>query len=453
MKHITRRRVLIGGSLSTAALSMPCGIRSLFRASIARAEGETPLRLVQMHKPNGTIPDQWLSATGVPGPILSPFAPYSSNMLVMRNLNLIDQPPAGVGQGHETLMLAWSTGGGVGSPYSPGGDDWRSTAASLDQRFAKESPFLGKKATLQVAANKSQNETPNVTLSYRGAGDPIFPELSPSTTYNRLFSTLMSSAPTAAQVALTRARARRASVLDFAKSDLAQLRTMIPTSGRETLDAQEASIRELEKLLDAGSGTPTTASASCAAAQYMPPTVSVANDRASIERVGKEYISVVKAVLTCDLARMVTFMWSPAAADVHHPNTSDSHHNISHKAHFSGSDATSRNQMVEIDTWYAQQAAKFLAMLQSSTDPFGGMLFDRTLMLYFSEISISHTGQDLPLVLFAGNQIGLKKGPVFDAQEKTAQDMWVTIANRFQVPITRLGNDRQFTGPISGLFV
>lgn len=422
--------------------------------AIARAQGESePLKLVQVHRPNGTIDHQWLT-DGRLGPILEPFADLEPR--VIRGLRIATAN--GGGSTHEGGMVTLATGAPIGSPRPPSPDDWRNTARSLDRRLAESSPHLvgARFPTLELTAHGRQEGAPEVanrTLTYDGPDLPIYPESSPSRVYQRLFSGFMPGGDTDEnwrQLAL--ARRRRASVLDFASADLARLRRLAPSSERARLDAHEAAIRELEMQLDDVEmpDVPTcTAPAS-------PPDLADTDAMNDVRRVGEAQLAIARAALACDLTNVVTFLWSAAASRVNftdlYPGMGTvQHHALSHR---NLDDASVWRPMAAIDRWYAERTAEFVRALGSQPAAGGGSLLDRTLVVYLSEVSRAHVHSftQLPVVLFGGSHVGLAAGPVIDVGDRSTNDLWLSIARRFEAPITTLGTADQGRGPIEGIF-
>jgi hypothetical protein len=207
-------------------------LASWLDAAIGRAQGQTaPKRLVIVHRPNGSIAEDWL-INGQRGPILEPFAGVWSHTLALKGVNV--RPSSGLTSGsHEAGLLTIMTGANLG-PTDRTNDDFRSTAESLEQTLLKRSPELSKPAikSLQLGAHGDQdggNETPNVTMSYSGPNTPLYPDLSPNEVYARLFADLMPGG-TMDDAELLARRARRKSVLDYLTADLARARAQFPAS-------------------------------------------------------------------------------------------------------------------------------------------------------------------------------------------------------------------------------
>jgi hypothetical protein len=434
----------LGGAGAAGALA------AWLRTSVASAEGDLPIRLAIVHRPNGTVPSQWIVG-GAPGPVMAPFSELHDNMLALDGLRIA--PSMGEGSAtHEGGMVTLATGAPIGPSRNPGGDDWLNTARSLDRRLADASPFLSSRMfrTLELAAHNRQDGSPEVansTLSYEAPGEPVFPDVNPVNVYMRLFASL---APREDESALLRARARRRSVLDFAKSDLAALRTIAPASERERLDAHEAAVRSLELRLDE--------SATTCVAPGTPTDVSDTDSYVEVAARAELMMAAMRAAFACDMVGVTSFMWSMSASRVQFENLYDGmprvqHHSLSHDD--VEGDSNVRRTIAAIDSWYGERTAAFISSLRDAADPAGGSLLDRTLVVYWSEVAIPnlHTFDDLPVVLFGGSDVGLPAGPVRDVAGATTNDLWRAIFARFCAPEERFGTADMQTGSLDTLLL
>lgn len=440
-RHALNRRSLLQLAGGSAALAGWLG------SAIRRAEGAAaPKRLMLVHRPNGSIREDWLR-NGAPGPILMPFANVWSYAVALKGVDV--RPSNGsTGGSHEAGLLTTMTGANLGATDRTN-DDFRSTAESLDQTLAKNAPALKgtRVPSLQIGAHGNQdggNEVPNCTMSYSGASSPLYPVLNPADVYKRLFgdTVMPGGGSTTAQTELVKARARRQSVLDFVRGDLARVRKAIPSSSAGDLDAHEAAIREIEQAMDGG-GTPMPA----ACAPPMLGSEKAGGDYLNTAKVGAMQFKLVVAAFVCDLTRVVTFQWATGASNLaFNPLGAGNHHSTSH--------ANARGPLSAVDKWYSEQTATLIQQLVDTADPAGGKLIDSTLVWYLNEVSEgwNHSFDDYPYVLFGGDAVGLKaRGRVVDVsgQNKTSNDVWSSIAPAFG---TTLGSFKtKAGGPISGL--
>jgi hypothetical protein len=419
------------------------------RGAEARAQGAGKARrLVIVHRPNGSIAEDWLAKDGTPGPILQPFAPVWPYAVALKGVDV--RPSNGTtGGSHEAGLVTLMTGGRLGATYRTN-DDYRSTAESLDQTLAKGSMILGggRVRSVQLGAHGSQdggNEIPNVTLSYAGPAMPLYPALNPDDVYKRLFGDLVMPGGASNADALRKARLRRQSVLDFVKRDLDRSRKQFPASAKTDLDAHEGALRELEKGLDvAAAGDPATGCAK--------PTITAGlrggGDFRNMERVADAMFKLITAALACDVTRVVTFQWATGASGVSFAGLGTSnHHATSH--------ANDRKVLSGVDRWFSEKTAPFIQSLVATSDAGGGKLIDNTLVWYVNEVSEgwNHSFNDYPFLLFGGDGVGLRsRGRTLNVggMGRTSNDVWSALAPIFGASIGALPT--KSGGPVPGLF-
>jgi hypothetical protein len=445
MPYAFRRRAFLQGLGSVGAAG---GLGWWLHRAESWAGGATPpKRLLVLHRPNGTIRDQWLGDGGVPGPILEPFADLADHMRVLDGLRL--QTSNGGEASHEGGLVTLMTGAPIGETRPPSSDDWKNTEPSLDQLLAAQSPaFAGVPfESLQIAAHNRQDGPPEVAnraLSYSGADEPLYPEVSPALTFERLFGGIV---PGGDADALARAKAKNESMLSFVDADLARLKALAPAAERPKLEAHEDAIRDLEQSLAGLTG--------CEPGD-MPGEFPDTDTFTDVAAVGAAQLAILRTAFQCDVTRVVTFMWTPGASSIQFEGLFDGmplvqHHSLSHE----NLDATDVAQMMgAIDRWYSERTAEFLRTLRDTPDFDGsGSLLDNTLVLYISEVGAgTHIFEPMPLVLFGGAGVGLQAGPVADFTGRSTNDLWLSIALQFGVDFGSIGAEGQSTGPLPGLF-
>jgi hypothetical protein len=439
--YLTARRSF----LRAAGASL--GLTSMLRSAEASAGGAgPPVRFMVIHRPTGTVRAQWLpqgtESSFTLAPIMKPFEPVRSHMVALDGLSLRRAGP--IAGPHEMGMVTMMTGAPVGP--SPQQFNCASTGPSIDQLFLSRSPALQGTPfpSLQLAADgRAQiNISANRAASYSGPAAPLYPDVDPRRVYERIFGSFM---PTGDPQKLARARARKKSVLDFVRGDLARLQRLAPASELSKLDAHTAAIRDLEKSIDA---TMTGVPASCGGHQP-PPAVSI-NSSASHGVVGKLQLDLVRAAFACDLTRVVTFTWAGALSIIAfeglYPGMPKlSHHPASHE---SGMDQA----MGAIDQWYSVRTAEFISGLANTVEGSGSLL-DNTLVVYTSEVSHghSHSYSNMPILLFGGPGVRLR-GNRFVTRRGTTNDLWLAAASVYGVDLPSLGAREQWTGPVPDVF-
>jgi hypothetical protein len=105
--------------------------------------------------------------------------------------------------------------------------------------------------------------------------------------------------------------------------------------------------------------------------------------------------------------------------------------------------------------------ATILADWKTTTDSFGGNLFDHTIIPYLTEVAATgHEHTNMPAILFGGKALGFNHGQYMALNNRPLPDVWLTIAQAFGLSATAppLSTEifaqtaRNFTGPIAGLW-
>jgi hypothetical protein len=445
MSYRMRRRAFMHG---LGAVGAATGLGWWLQRAESWAGGAAaPKRLLVIQRPNGTVSDRWLSGTSF-GPVLAPFSDLQEHAVIPTGLRIATAN--GGDATHEGGMVTFMTGSPIGEARPPSPDDWRNTAVSIDQILAAQSPVLSGTpfASLQLAAHNRQDGAPEVAnraLSYSGADEPLYPEVSPTLTYERLFGGLT---PGLNAEELARVRAKNQSVLDFIGSDLERLEQLAPASQRDKLEAHANAVRDLESSLDGLTNcTPGEAPSAFRDTDYF----------TDVAAVGAAQLAILRSAFLCDATRVATFMWTPGASAVQFEGLFEGmplvqHHSLSHQ----NLDASEVAEMMSaMDTWYSERTAELLRTMRDTPDFDGsGSLLDNTLVLYFSEVAVgwTHSFDDLPIALFGGANVGLQGGPVVSYPGRSTNDLWLAIASAFGVELGSLGDEGQSTGPLEGLF-
>ncbi|MEO8215288.1 MAG: DUF1552 domain-containing protein, partial [Myxococcales bacterium] len=340
------RRSFIRNCGGSAAVLVP-----LLRSIEARAQGTpAPLRFLVIHHPLGAAPglSTWRpAATATTTTFTLPaetaaFAPLQSKMVMIDGVNIVTASVGGNGGGqntHEGGVVAIMTG--VPTLGQIGQQDHAAGGASIDQILLAESPGLGGQAapmdkrtrfgSLQLAADirSDRDEIGPRVMSYLPptnnsdpnlARQPLYPETQPLNTFRRIFG-----GPLPAGTDNTALLARKMSVLDFMRSDLARLRTLVPASEKPKLDTHAHAIQQLETSIQTTLGTKTGGTACVQPA--MPQMFNQSGAGQSGSKLsgvdyyvsgmpnshphitlGRLQLSLIKAAFACDLVRVATFM-------------------------------------------------------------------------------------------------------------------------------------------------
>jgi hypothetical protein len=518
------RRAFLRGCGGSLALLAP-----LLRSIEARAQGmPAPLRLLIIQRACGTELDLWrptatATTTTFTLPLDSaPFAPLQSKMVMIDGLNLVCAGPSGGGvSSAEGGMVALMTG--VPTLGMIGVQDHVAGGPSIDQLLLARSPVLGGAGAamgsrtpfgslaLSADVRSDRDETAPRVLSYLPptanpsialARQPIYPETQPLNSFIRLFGGAVPAGSTSAALF-----ARKLSVLDFMRSDLTRLRTLIPASEKLKLDTHADAIQQLEASIRASlpaqgtcvvpprppmfartgvgaSGpavTPGTGVSALSGVDYYVPGDPTSHPH---QVLGRTHLEIIKAAFLCDLVRVATFMWSAATSNVLFPTTFDGatlpapYGALPAAPHYeplSMDPATPAGKATlawgaAIDRFYNDQTSQALQAFDAATDLDGNTLLDNTVVPYVSDESNrwEHGQLNMPLIVLGGKNTRLAGGTFLKVTggslpmqldpdtaggtgNRPFNDFWLALAPIFGVTLPSLGSPAQSTGPLPGV--
>ncbi len=442
----TPRRAFLRG-LGAGTIAAP-----FLRTGAARGQDVEP-RLIIFFSPNGTIREEFFpEGDGGSGftlkRILSPLQDFRDRLLI---LDGVDEKLAGQGpgDGHQqgmTMMLTaremlpGDTKGGCDSCPAAG---WAS-GESIDQFIARQLPagFPNRSIELGVQCG-SKNDWGR--MIYTGADQPVDPEESPYNAFSRLFDGLDTSGSGEPDPAALRRRMMKQSVLDFSRAEVARVRKNLGAENRARLDQHEQTLFELETELQA-TATPIVN-------QCTKPTFDQEVNTGSssqFPRLVQQQIDVMVAAMMCGLTRVgsLQFTRSVSGMNFGFAGADVNHHSTSHN----DEEPTARENLIKINTWYAQQFAYLLDRLSRVPEGDGTML-DNTMVLWVNELSRggAHDRKRKPYVL-AGNAGGyFNSGRHLKYGGASHSDLFVSIANAMGVQANSFGDPSVCHGPLSNL--
>ncbi len=439
-----RRQLLTGLGIGAAGTMLPF-VRTL--GVRAQDAGGAPIRFVGIFTPCGTIGSAWGSRTSDTsfslGAILRPFEALRDRMLVLDGLDM-SVTRLGVGGAHQRGAGALLTGQPLndgdfcgGTDCSSGTSGW-AAGRSIDQAMADHLMGQTRLRSLELGVRVSGSNNRH-RIAYRGADDPLPPDDNPTQVFDRLFEGAGID-----RAALERRRLERASVLDHARADLGVLRGRLGAEHRARLDAHTASIRELERSLDA-----TLAAGACAA-----PDLGAAFDHRRSENyplTSRAQLDVLAGALACDATRVATLLYSGATSGQTFPwiDIADGHHALSHEG---DTNADAQAKLTRINAWYAGEIARFCQRLADIPEG-DGTLLDHTIVFWGNELSKgnTHSRTDMRFVLLGGRAAGLRQGRWLRFGDRSHNDLLVSLGRALGLDITRFGHRDHTTGPITEL--
>jgi hypothetical protein len=443
----------------------------------------------------------------------APFTPLQKYMVMVDGVNVIAasrQSGSDGGQNtHEGGLVAIMTG--VPSLGKIGQQDHSAGGPSIDQVLLAQSPMLGgptqakptKFGSLQLAADtrSDRDEVAPRVLSYLAphagqtdiglARQPLYPETQPLNVFNRVFGGSLPTGANSAQIL-----AQKKSVLDFMRSDLARMQTLVPASEKDRLLAHSDAIAQLEAsiktMYSTMMGNPVCSKPAmpmnyAATASGQMQTSTIYTKQSGVDYyipgmptshphldLGQNQLRLIKTAFACDLVRVATFMWSAGTNWVVFPGAfqgatiagnlqSTPHHPPSHSNN-PGTNAW----LTQINQFYSTATSAALQEFATQPDIDGNTLIDNTVIVYLSEVARAwdHNQQNMPLVIFGGKNTRVKGGTFLKVTggplptqtggatgNRPFNDVWLSLFPIFGVNnITSLGNPNQYTGPLPGIF-
>ncbi len=385
--------------------------------------------------------------------IHAPLEPHKAKIVMPWGLRMT---AGGAGENHAFGMAGLWTASTLNGP-SPGADfdggngnrtGWGS-GPSLDQVLAQAH---GSSLPYGVAPSAANQETPyrNVELGvrcqgptslnrmiYAGENAPLHPEVLPSAAFSRLFAGIdASGSATGPDPAEVQRLLERNALIDYLKGDLARIRTKIGREEYGKLDAHLEALLSIQRRL--GSAGPGVSAQNCR--------VPEAPSTSSFPEEIRAMMDIAVGALSCDVTRILSLQLSYGFSHVTHTwlGHSSDHHNMSHD----GTDR--RTELQQIDAWYAEQVAYFLAQLDAVPEG-DGTLLDHTLVVWGRELgSTAHRMDRVPFVVAGGGRLGLRTGRFLDFDGQEHVRLLVSIGQLLGLETDTFGNRVANSGGLAG---
>jgi hypothetical protein len=261
-------------------------------------------------------------------------------------------------------------------------------------------------------------------MSWRSATQPLPKEVNPKLVFERLFSSTPS-----AEVA--RRDARRKSILDFVREDSKDLTQKLGAGDVRKLDEYFTAVRDIELRIERSEKLPPIQ------APDYPVPEGVPADYAEHLRLMADLVTLA---FQADVTRVVTFVMANEGSNKPYPfiDVPEGHHDLSHH----GNDEAKKAKIRQINLFHMQQYAYLLDKLNKTPEG-DGTLLDHAMLVYGSGNSDgnAHNHDDLPILL-AGRGCGtLPTGRhVRYAKETPLTNLWLTLLNRMEINVERLGD-------------
>jgi hypothetical protein len=425
-RAMSRRQFLRAAGVG---LSLPW-LDAMCPAFAREAAAPPPQRMLAICNNLGVLPAHFFPSSGQAGrgyrlsSYLEHLAAHREDFTVMSG---VSHPDVDGGHPADNCFL-------TAAPH-PGGGGFRNTI-SLDQFAAGRVGHLTRFPSLTLGVNIQRGQR---SLSWTGGGVLIPCEEKPSDVFKRLF---LQGTPE--QIAAQeRSLELGESVMDAVADQTRSLQRNVGAHDRARLEQYFTGVRDLEKRLAAArawEGRPKPRTNAQAPSDRADP-------REYLEKTSLMY-DMARLAFESDSTRLVTLMLdsmnSPAIEVAGEP-VSDGYHNLSHH----GKSPAKLQQLEAIDREHMKLLAALFTNLKGQPEE-GGTLFDRTMVLYGSNLGDAnmHVTTNLPVLLAGG---GFKHGQhlAFDRERNyPLPNLFVTMLQRMGIEADKFASS---TGTMKGL--
>jgi hypothetical protein len=397
-------------------------------------------RLVIMFSPNGVIPSAfWPKTEGSDFQLpesLKPLEPFKDRLLT---LNGVCDKVRGDGDNHMRGIGCLLTGvelfpGNVqGGSATPAG--WAS-GLSIDQeiknRLQANEATRTRFGSLEFGVMVPDHADTWTRMVYSGPNKPVAPIDDPYQMFAKLYGRMKD-------------RESVKSVLDDLKDDLKTLGAKVSSEDRLLLEEHATFVREMEQELKATEGS------LAHAVPELEKGVKDQND--NMPKVSKMQIDLMVNSFAADFNRVATLQYtnSVGGAKMRWIGVDEGHHELSHNP---DTDEKSKNKLIQINKWFAEQLAYLSKRLAETPEPGGvGSLLDNTTIVWTNELGKgnSHTLDNIPFVL-VGNGCDFQMGRSLRFPRVPHNRLLIALAQGMGQNVEKFGNpDYCNDGALTGL--
>jgi len=228
-------------------------------------------------------------------------------------------------------------------------------------------------------------------------------------------------------------------VLGAVREDLGRLHADLGTDDRRRLEAQVASIEDITNRLD----------------RPIEAICSVPNraDASDYPTKGRLQLDLIVEAPKCDLTRVASIQWSTGQSGLRFDwlGHQDAYHTLSHKGI---SDTAAKNDVSEIDRWYAEEFAHLVSRLNAVEAGDGMSLLDHTIVVWVNEqqqsIGNIHRFERMPFIL-AGGGANFRTGRKVTVSNTPHAELYVSLMHMMGMTENTFGDPDFCSGPISAL--
>ena len=360
--------------------------------------------------------------------VLAPLEPLREHVTVIGG---ISHPNGWTMGGHDTGDIFLTSASMKGGVFT--------NSISLDQRIAEANGARTRFQSLTLSSDGGVGEpTRSCTLSFSREGRPIPALSSPSQIFNRLFGQ-----ETGGTMAQQRQRLKNeTSMLDRILENSKSLNRRLGTNDQRKFDEYLSSVRAIEQRVGR------------AEAWLEIPKPDIANDAVDVDATQqgpREYIKSIYDLMflayQTDSTRVATYMIGQVAGATTIANAfpaclglAPNWHGLAHGAN----KAEGMQKLGTFDQFLAENHARFLGRMNDTSEGEGSLL-DRTIVLYGSSNSRTHSNHNYPLLLAGGRGLGFKHGQFLKYNERDMR-----LSNLYATVVDRLGIHDQGFGDSTG---
>ncbi|TWT81910.1 hypothetical protein CA13_33650 [Planctomycetes bacterium CA13] len=408
-------------------------------------------RIVFLFSPNGVIPKHfWPDNQGRDFDvkrILEPLASFKDQLMTLHGVcNKIQ----GDGDGHMRGIGCLLTGVELFPGDIQGGSDtpagW-SMGISIDQhlknKFQSDPEKQTRFGSLEFGVMVPDRADTWTRMSYAGANQPMAPISDPYQMFDKLYGQAKN-------------RQLLASVLDDLSEDFKRVENLISSEDCHILKEHVEMVRAVEKELKTELAQSQKAEESQTtdlghAVPEMPPNVETEND--NMPQIAKMQIELLVNSFASDFSRIATYQITNSVGNARMKwlGIDEGHHGLSHEP---DSNEKAYEELIKINTWYAEQVAYLAKRLSEVPEPGGsGSLLDNTTIVWTNELGKgnSHTRDNIPFVM-VGSGLGWDMGRAMKFDRVAHNRLLLSITEAMGYPEKKFGNpDYCGDGPLTGL--
>ncbi|MES1189062.1 MAG: DUF1552 domain-containing protein [Myxococcales bacterium] len=469
IRSISRRALLRGAGVT---LSLPW-LESLAPRAVRAAGPETPRRFLPIYLPNGAH-DLWRPTGSGSGDawqlssILEPFgASLKSKVSVLTNLENatpFTTEGAQVDASHGRLGGAWLTCVDARAVRAKLALD-EANGISVDQVLAQSDAFKGKTAlgSLQVGLSTPLGScdgepcSSSRSISWASPTQPLYKLVDPLEVFNQLAGVAQPADPSGAAAAETKKRvARNQSVLDAVLENAQRTRARLGASDQRRMDEFLESVRAVERRVVAvssgmgGLGCTLPDRSDWPHAEQSAEAPRQTTDTYDKGLHADAMNDLIAMAFECDITRVISYMLEDERSEFIYDHVEERAFTAEgsspkggpcpeyHIAQHDGGDV-----FATITWWNVGKVADLCRKLDAIQQAPGVSVLDTCVVLFGGCMhGGNHQGDQLPLALVGGSQLGLKNDQHLLFENRPLRDLYFTLMNDvYDVGVTDFGQN------------